>query len=69
MEAVTSTPLRIGQVGLGQWGKKLVRNFGELADVAWLCDIDERETARAYTASTLGNVPTRWMCVKSPSGS
>ena len=29
---------RIGQVGLGYWGKNLVRNFAELATLAWLCD-------------------------------
>jgi predicted dehydrogenase len=28
-------------VGLGQWGKKLARNLGELADLAWLCDLDD----------------------------
>jgi predicted dehydrogenase len=32
--------IRIGQAGLGQWGKNLVRNFAELADLAWLCDLD-----------------------------
>jgi predicted dehydrogenase len=32
---------RIAQVGLGQWGKNLVRNFDDLADLAWLCDIDD----------------------------
>jgi predicted dehydrogenase len=32
---------RLGQVGLGQWGKNLARNFADLADLAWLCDIDE----------------------------
>jgi predicted dehydrogenase len=31
---------RIGQVGLGQWGKNLARNFDELGDLAWLCDLD-----------------------------
>ena len=31
---------RIGQVGLGQWGKNLARNFADLADLAWLCDLD-----------------------------
>ena len=30
--------LRIGQAGLGEWGKNLARNFAELADLAWLCD-------------------------------
>jgi predicted dehydrogenase len=32
---------RLGQAGLGAWGKNLARNFGELADLAWLCDADE----------------------------
>jgi predicted dehydrogenase len=32
---------RVGQVGLGQWGRNLVRNFDELAELAWLCDASE----------------------------
>jgi predicted dehydrogenase len=36
---------RIAQVGLGQWGTKLLRNFGALADVAWLCDVDGKQRA------------------------
>jgi predicted dehydrogenase len=48
VEAVTPAhSVRIGQIGLGVWGKKLLRNFAELTDVAWLCDIDEQETAAA----------------------
>jgi predicted dehydrogenase len=31
---------RIAQVGIGQWGKNLVRNFAELGELAWLCDAD-----------------------------
>ncbi len=31
---------RLAQVGLGDWGKNLVRNFDELAELAWLCDTD-----------------------------
>jgi predicted dehydrogenase len=34
LEALT----RVGQVGLGAWGANLVRNFDELADLAWICD-------------------------------
>jgi predicted dehydrogenase len=34
---------RLGQVGLGQWGKNLARNFADLADLAWLCDLDEAQ--------------------------
>ncbi len=31
--------LRVGQAGLGYWGPNLARNFGELADLRWLCDL------------------------------
>jgi predicted dehydrogenase len=30
--------VRVGQAGLGYWGRNLVRNFDELAELAWLCD-------------------------------
>ena len=33
--------LRVGQAGLGYWGKNLVRNFDELAELTWLCDASE----------------------------
>jgi predicted dehydrogenase len=36
---------RIAQVGLGPWGRNLVRNFDELADLAWLCDVDDERRA------------------------
>jgi predicted dehydrogenase len=32
---------KLGQAGLGAWGKNLARNFDELADLTWLCDADE----------------------------
>jgi predicted dehydrogenase len=32
---------RIGVVGLNYWGPNLVRNFDELAELAWLCDLDD----------------------------
>jgi predicted dehydrogenase len=28
-------------VGLGYWGPNLARNFAELGELAWLCDLDE----------------------------
>jgi len=31
----------VGQVGLGYWGKNLVRNFDELAELTWLCDFSD----------------------------
>jgi predicted dehydrogenase len=32
---------RLAQVGIGQWGKNLLRNFADLAEVTWLCDADQ----------------------------
>jgi predicted dehydrogenase len=32
----------IGVVGLGYWGPNLARNFFELGELSWLCDLDER---------------------------
>jgi predicted dehydrogenase len=29
----------VGHAGLGYWGPNLARNFGELADLRWLCDL------------------------------
>jgi predicted dehydrogenase len=31
--------VRIGHAGLGYWGPNLARNFGELAELRWLCDL------------------------------
>ena len=31
--------IRIGHAGLGYWGPNLARNFAELADLRWLCDL------------------------------
>ncbi|HSC91220.1 MAG TPA: Gfo/Idh/MocA family oxidoreductase [Gaiellaceae bacterium] len=42
---------RVGQAGLGYWGTNLVRNFDELAELAWLVDPDEErrsQFARRY---------------------
>jgi predicted dehydrogenase len=47
---------RIAQVGLGQWGKNLVRNFDDLSDLAWLCDIDDErraDLAQRYPAARM----------------
>jgi predicted dehydrogenase len=32
---------RIAVVGLGHWGPNLARNFDQLAELAWICDMDE----------------------------
>jgi len=34
---------RIAVVGLGHWGPNLARNFDQLADLAWICDLDEEK--------------------------
>jgi predicted dehydrogenase len=38
--------VKVGQVGLGYWGKNLVRNFDDLADLAWLCESSEELRAQ-----------------------
>jgi predicted dehydrogenase len=45
------TKLRVGQVGLGYWGRNLARVFDDVADLTWLCDASEalqEEFARRY---------------------
>jgi predicted dehydrogenase len=32
---------QIGVVGLNYWGPNLVRNFNDLAELTWLCDLDK----------------------------
>jgi predicted dehydrogenase len=44
---------RLAQVGLGQWGRNLARNFAQLAEFVWLCDVEEQRCAElADTYST-----------------
>src|SRR4029079_6086892 len=40
-----SAPTRIAGVGLNYWGPNLVRNFDGLAELAWLCDLDDAHLA------------------------
>jgi predicted dehydrogenase len=37
---------KVGLAGLGYWGPNLARNFDELADLAWLCDLSEESRER-----------------------
>lgn len=39
------TALKVGQAGLGYWGRNLARNFDDLADLRWLCDASEERQA------------------------
>jgi predicted dehydrogenase len=45
MEAVSVA--RIAQVGFGQWGKNLARNFNQLAELSWFCDVEGERRAQA----------------------
>ena len=45
---------RIAQVGLGQCGKNLARNFDRLAELVWLCDVEDvrqAEAAQSYPSA------------------
>jgi predicted dehydrogenase len=42
---VSDDKLRIGQAGLGYWGRNLARNFDELAELRGLCDASEERRA------------------------
>jgi predicted dehydrogenase len=44
--------IRIAQIGVGNWGKNLLRNFSELADVVWVCDIDEAQRVDLHGTRT-----------------
>ncbi|HEX6761370.1 MAG TPA: Gfo/Idh/MocA family oxidoreductase [Gaiellaceae bacterium] len=37
---------RVGVAGLGYWGPNLARNFDELAELAWVCDLDDERRER-----------------------
>jgi predicted dehydrogenase len=39
------TRIRVGQAGLGYWGRNLARNFDDLTDLRWLCDASEERRA------------------------
>ena len=48
---------RVAHVGVGGWGKNVVRVVGELADLAWVVDLDEqrrRPYAERYPSARVG---------------
>jgi predicted dehydrogenase len=51
---------RIGQVGLGYWGPNLARNFDDLADLAWLCDLDPELRERYGARFPSARLTARW---------
>jgi predicted dehydrogenase len=40
---------KVGVVGLNYWGPNLVRNFDDLAELTWLCDVDGNHLASVET--------------------
>jgi predicted dehydrogenase len=51
---------RIGVVGLNYWGPNLVRNFGDLANLTWLCDLDEKHLAQVGSRYPEARATTRF---------
>jgi predicted dehydrogenase len=45
----SADPVTVAVIGAGYWGPNLIRNFQAVpeADLRWVCDLDERRTARA----------------------
>ena len=54
------TAIRVAHAGVGGWGRNAARVAGELADLAWICDVDETrlaEYAKRYPeARTTGSL-------------
>jgi predicted dehydrogenase len=51
-----SGDVRIGQVGLGYWGRNLARVYDDVGDLRWLCDASDAlrdEFARRYPNATV----------------
>jgi predicted dehydrogenase len=53
----------IGVVGLNYWGPNLARNFSDLSELTWLCDLDDKQLAQigarypdARTTTNFGDV-------------
>jgi predicted dehydrogenase len=51
---------RIGVAGLGYWGPNLARNFDELAELTWLCDIDPDKLSRFSRRHPQANLTSRF---------
>ena len=56
----TGGRLRVGVVGLNYWGPNLARNFDELADLAYVCDLDEGLLAKAAARHSGATATTRY---------
>ena len=52
--------IRIGHAGLGYWGPNLARNFGDLADLRWLCDLSPDLLSEAAARHPQARTTTRF---------
>ncbi len=58
--------IRLAQIGVGYWGKNILRNFASLdgVELAWVCDsreqVQETVKERYRTVQTTGNVEDIW---------
>ena len=44
--------VRLGHAGLGYWGPNVARNFADLAEVRWLCDLSPEGLSSASERHT-----------------
>jgi predicted dehydrogenase len=52
--------IRVGLAGLGYWGPNLARNFAELAELAWLCDLSRDLLSEAEGRHPQARTTTRF---------
>jgi predicted dehydrogenase len=52
--------IRVGLAGLGYWGPNLARNFAELAELAWLCDLSHDLLSEAEGRHPQARTTTRF---------
>jgi predicted dehydrogenase len=51
---------KIGVVGLNYWGPNLVRNFNDIAELSWLCDLDEQHLSSLGSRYPQAKTTTRF---------
>jgi predicted dehydrogenase len=52
--------IRVGHAGLGYWGPNVARNFAELADLRWLCDLSPDLLSAAAARHPQARTTTRF---------
>jgi predicted dehydrogenase len=52
--------IRVGHAGLGYWGPNVARNFAELADLRWLCDLSPDALSEAAARHPQARTTTRF---------